>query len=407
MAFAKTTTYLKLRKMRKFYRILQGGMSAGKTIAVLLFLVSYAQNHKGERITVVSATANQLRDGAMRDFRDILAAQKLEPFFEFRATDKIFIYTPTETEIQFLALDDEMKARGARRDVLFVNEANRLKYKLFDQLSSRTRKFCIIDFNPSSRFWAHDELLKKFRDDCDFQIFTYKDNERLSAREVKNIESHDHNSNWWRVYGEGQIGELESNIFKGWTALDELPKNAELENYGLDFGFEHPTALTAIYRDADGLIFCEMIYQSNLTPEAIVATVTDVVSRNGDASIICDGARPEIISQMKMAGLRAVPANKNAGSVLRGIGQIQDLKNVRYIGKNIEREYLSYAWREKADGTKIEEPVKMNDDAMDSIRYAVDDLTAAKKREDAIAKQWEGFAGSDEDDFRENDLTMF
>ena len=90
-----------------------------------------------------------------------------------------------------------MKARGARRDALYVNEANRIGYETFDQMASRTRRFVILDYNPSSRFWVHDELLAKYKGETDFQISTYLDNEALSASEIRNIERHDHASNWW------------------------------------------------------------------------------------------------------------------------------------------------------------------------------------------------------------------
>lgn len=397
MAFAQTTALEKLESMTRFYRVLQGGMSAGKTIAVLLYLINYLQTNREKLISVASGSAPQLRTGALRDFENILKAQNLMPFFDWQKTTNTFTYLPTDSQIEFIALDDETKARGARRDVLFVNEANRVGQATFDQMASRTREFVIIDFNPSWRFWAHD-LVKKQANDTNFMIFTYRDNEALSEREVANIESHDRNSNWWRVYGEGQIGELENNIFKGWLPVDGLPADAVLQNFGLDFGFEHPTALTAIYRDSDGYIFSEKLYESHLTPTQIVAKVSALV---GDNTVICDGARPEIIAQLRENKVRAIAANKDAGSVLRGIGQIQDFKSVRYLGKNIEREFLSYAWREKADGTKIEEPVKLNDDAMDSIRYAVDDLVAADKRQAAVdhdLAEYQKLSGNNADD---------
>jgi len=371
----------------KRFRVAQGGASAGKTVAILLYLIAYAQNNNDKLISVVSRTYPHLRTGAMRDFKNILHSQGLEPYFEASLTTSTWTYLPTGSQIEFFGADDAAKVRGPRRDVLFVNEANNLPWETFDQLATRTREFIIIDYNPTARFWAHDELLRKFSDSTDFAIFTYKDNEALSDSEKFAIESHDHNSNWWRVYGEGQIGELENNIYKGWQAVDELPDGAQLARYGVDFGSVHRTAIVAAYELPDGALFVDEKYYAPI-PEisgyvpALAASVDDKT-----IPIVCDTARLEIIREFSANGYRAVDANKNAGSVLRGISQING-KKIFYRGKNIEREYLSYAWREKSDGTKIEEPVKLNDDAMDAIRYAVDDIVAADSRAQAIAHQW-------------------
>lgn len=389
MAYAETSVYRTIKNWTARYQVAQGGISAGKTVAILMMILLWCQQpeNAGKLFSVVSRTYPHLRSGAMRDWRAILKTQNATAWFDVMETVSTWTYRPTGAVVEFFGADDENKVRGPRRDALYVNEANNISWEVFDQLAARTRDFIVIDYNPTSRFWAHNELAKLARGNLDFAIFTYRDNEALSASEREAIEAHERGTNWWRVYGEGQIGELENNIFKNWAAIDDLPAGAELERFGLDFGFEHPTALISVWRDAEGLIFREEIYASGLTPERIVAQVAAVDNIQG-APIICDGARPEIIAQMRMAGLRAVAANKDAGSVLRGIGEVQDLKNVRYIGRNIEREYLSYAWRQKADGAKIEEPVKLNDDALDAIRYAVDDLTAENTRAAAIKQQW-------------------
>ena len=66
---------------------------------------------------------------------------------------------PNGTIIEFFSCD-MMGALGARRDVLYINEANRITWETFSQLEIRTRSKIIIDFNPVNEFWAHRELLK-------------------------------------------------------------------------------------------------------------------------------------------------------------------------------------------------------------------------------------------------------
>ena len=372
----KTTTYRKLLNLTKFYRILQGGMSSGKTIACLMYALVYAQNYDGRLFTIATDTVPNLRNGASRDWERVLAESNERNNFDYRATENIWTYKPTGTRIEFLALDDPLKARGARRDALYVNEANRLRYDTFDQLASRTRDFVIIDFNPSGRFWAHDELLRHYRSECDFFITTYKDNEALSPREVRNIERHDHNSNWWRVYGLGQIGELENNIYSGWVTVDSIPEDARLLIYGLDFG-DHPdpTAMVGIWRKDDDYYIEQLVYQADTLVSTLGGMIEDIVHSHGDRPIICDygGGGNTLIRELQSRGLQAVPADKSAAkgesSVLEGISELQQLRNVHIVGKDLEREYLSYQHRTTRQGVVLPTPQDGNDHLMDATRY--------------------------------------
>ena len=78
-------------------------------------------------------------------------------------------------------------------------------------------------------------------------------------------------------------------------------------------------------------------------------------------------------SSQPFARQAIVGADKNAGSVLRGIDKVQQ-KHIIYEGKDLEREYLSYAWRKTRGGEVLNEPQDGNDHLMDALRYAIDDL---------------------------------
>lgn len=218
------------------------------------------------------------------------------------------------------------------------------------------------------------------RRDVAFIKVTYKDNEALDEVTVNAIEMRrgDGTSNWWRVYGLGEIGSLEGNVYEGWTKLDEVPEGARLVRYGLDFGFSNDeTALVAIYEVEDGLIIEEIIYEKGILPSKYSELLK---SHNIDPTvlIVADGARPEIIAEIEQAGYMIIAANKDAGSVKRGIDRVKDRK-IYYIGENLEREFLTYAWRKKrSTGETLDVPQDGNDHLMDALRYAVDDLSEPK-----------------------------
>lgn len=365
-----------------FYKVIQGGMSSGKTYAIMTALLAgYMPAHPDCLITVVGQTYGHLQDGAIRDMKNIL--KELDYWFPemWNTTAKTLTFLNGAT-LEFRSLDN-MTARGPRRNVLFVNEANGINYETFQELSGRTKDFCIIDFNPTAEFWAHTELCKRFKDRTTFDIFTFADNEAIGEMELENILQHkpkagEKPSNWWLVYGLGQIGSLEGNVYSGWIGGD--PSQGQLICYGLDFGFSNDeTALVGIYDMESGETGVEeLLYQKGLLGSQYCATL-EKIGVDASKVIVCDSARPEIIAELRKGGYRAIPADKNKGSVLRGIDAVSQ-RQIVYAGKHLQQEYFSYAWRKKRSGEIIDEPQDGNDHLMDALRYAIDSLSQPRKQ---------------------------
>lgn len=380
---AITTAQKKIEKTlwaKTFYKVIQGGMSAGKTYAILTLLISYCQSYIDSLVTVVGLSYPHLEAGSIRDFKKIMKEVNGWDDDAWNKSAKTYTFS-NGSVLEFKSID-RMSARGPRRDVLFVNEANGITYEVFQELAGRTKDFVIVDFNPSAKFWAHEKLVEGLASDTTYITLTYKDNEALSAREVANIESHkpkagEEPSNWWVVYGLGQIGTLEGNVYSGWAynSMDVIIGHGKLVRYGLDFGFSNDeSALVAVYEMEDGKLgLVEKLYRKGL----LGSEYGEVLRRNEiDPSvlIVADSARPEIIAEIKNAGFRCIGADKNAGSVLRGIDRVSQ-RQIVYCGDNLKREYLSYAWRKKRSGEILDEPEDGNDHLMDALRYAVDDLS--------------------------------
>lgn len=381
MAIARTTSLTKIEQALyepTFYKIIQGGMSASKTFSILELLVGYAESYPDSLISVVGMSYPHLSTGAIRDFTKIMKETNRWNPAQWNSTSHIYTFK-NGSVLEFLSVD-KMSARGPRRDVLFVNEANGLSFEVFQELAGRTRDFVIIDYNPSAKFWAHEELIEKHPDDVSFLILTYKDNEALSAREVENIEAHrpkagEEPSNWWTVYGLGQIGSLEGNVYSGWveSSLEEITKG-RLVRYGLDFGFSNDeSAMVAVYDLGENRLgVVEKLFEKGIL-NSQYAEKFNVAQVDPSVLIVADSARPEAIAEIRSNGFRIVGADKNAGSVLRGIERVSE-KQIYYVGENLKREYLSYAWRKKRTGEILDEPQDGNDHLLDALRYAVDDL---------------------------------
>lgn len=363
--------------MLKRIRAVQGGTSASKTISILLYLINSAQSDKTPTLTsIVSESFPHLKRGVMRDFLSILTSHNYFRDERWNKTDSIYTFE-TGSRIEFFSADQPDKVRGPRRDRLFINEANNVPYEAFDQLEVRTKNFIFIDWNPTNEFWFYTEVLNK-RDDVEHITLTYKDNEALDAQIVRSIEQRRSNTNWWRVYGEGQLGVSENRIYKDWQIIDVIPHEARLERYGMDFGYTNdPTAIVAIYRYNGGFIFDEITYQKGLSNKQIADTLNNVEK----SLVIGDGAEPKSIDEIKSYGVNIIASKKGQGSINQGIQFVQDQRvSITKRSHNINKEYRNYLWLTDRDGRVTNTPEDGFNHAMDAIRYGLETYRTVEDR---------------------------
>lgn len=367
----------------KRIRAVSGGTSASKTISILVWLIDYAQSVPNQVITIVAESVPHLKLGAIRDFTNIMLHSGYWDENDWNKSNYTYSFH-NQTIIEFISFDKFGKAHGPRRDVLFINEANNIPYNIADQLITRTRKIVWMDWNPSEEFWFYTEMLPK-RQDIDFLTLTYKDNEALDAISIQEIESHRDNKRWWTVYGEGKLGDNEEKIYKDWAFIDEIPHEARLIRYGLDFGYTNdPTAIIAIYEYNGGFIFDEVCYQKGLSNKSIY----DIMQNIPKALVIADSAEPKSIDELKGYGLNVIGAVKGAGSVYQGIQFVQDKRcSVTNRSINTIKAYRNYFFKKDRDGRILNEPddsVHEWSNAMDAIRYGFSGYI--EKRDDSFRR---------------------
>ena len=373
--FVLTSSTKKLAKMTKRIRGVCGGTSAGKTISILQILISKAQKDKRPTLTsVVSESFPHLKKGAMRDFKNIMQEHGYWKESSWNATDSIYTFE-TGSKIEFFSADQPVKVRGPRRDRLFINECNNVAYEAYDQLEVRTNLEVWLDWNPTYEFWFYTEVLEK-RDDVDFITLTYKDNEGLPESIVQTIEARKENKQWWKVYGKGELGEVEGKIYKGWKIIDEVPHEARLEGYGLDFGYSNdPTAIVAVYYYNGGYILDEVLYRKGMSNQQIATFMNNQIF----GIIVADSAEPKSIDELRLYGLSVAPAKKGPGSILQSINYVQEQSiSVTKSSINLIKEYRSYLWQTDKDGKIINVPEGGFDHALDAVRYKLSSVLKPK-----------------------------
>jgi len=367
--FKETTATKRILKLNKRIRAVCGGTSASKTISILLYLIALAQSDKKPTLTsIVAESIPHLKRGAIRDFKNILQSHHYWRDKNWNATDSVYTFE-TGSKIEFFSSDNGDKLRGARRDRLFINEANNNTLEAFNQLEVRTKEFCFLDWNPTNEFWFYSDILNK-REDLDFITLTYLDNEALDEQIVKAIEARKNNKGWWQVYGLGQLGEVEGKIYKGWQIIDEIPHEARLERYGLDFGYSNdPTSIVAIYKYNGGFIFDEICYQKGLSNKQIA----DILINSPRALVVADSAEPKSIDELKLYGVNVLPSLKGQGSVNKGIQFIQDQRiSITKRSVNGLKEYRNYLWKVDKEGRIINTPEDIFNHFLDAVRYGLD-----------------------------------
>jgi phage terminase large subunit len=374
MSFVYTTAIGKLRKLSKRIKIVRGGTSAGKTFGILPVLIDRATKQSGLEISVVAETIPHLRRGAMKDFIKIM--QATNRFFDSNWNRSLLTYRfANGSFIEFFSAEQPDKLRGARRNILYINECNNVDFESYSQLAIRTSDEIWLDYNPVAQFWVDTELAND--PDAEMIVLTYKDNEALSESIIKEIEkakdkaaTSDYWANWWRVYGLGEIGTLQEVVFSEWNQIDVIPKDARLVGYGLDFGYTNdPTAVIAAYKMDNKYYFDEVLYQKGLTNSEIANHLKSLNVDKGQY-IICDSAEPKSIQELANYGFKVEGAQKGADSIRISIDALKrDRFYVTKSSTNLIKELRSYTWAKDKQGNVQDKPVDYMNHAIDAVRY--------------------------------------
>ncbi len=305
----------------------------------------------------------------MRDFLNIMQTHKYFKDDRWDKTNSIYTFE-TGSKIEFFSVDQSEKVRGARRERLFINEANNIKFSAFEELEVRTKDFIFLDYNPTNEFWLFTDVIPK-RTDWEQIILTYKDNEALSKEIVDSIEQRMNRKDWWQVYGLGLLGVIEGRIYKDWAIIDEIPHEARLERYGLDFGYSNdPTSIVAIYYYNGGYILDQITYQKGLSNKQIA----DILKEHQTALVIADSAEPKSIDEIASYGISIVGAEKGKDSVRNGISVVQSQRiSVTKRSVDIIREFRNYLWLKDKDDKFVSpnQPEGGFDHSLDAIRYGL------------------------------------
>jgi phage terminase large subunit len=344
------------------FLINQGGSRSSKTYSLCQLLIVYCLSHSNKVVSIVRKTFPALRATVMRDFFEVLKDLDLYEKSNHNMSENIYRFA-NGSIVEFFSVDDEQKIRGRKRDIGWCNEANELWFEDFQQLNMRTESKLIFDYNPSeSASWLYDlpeseSILIKS---------TYKDNPFLPEsikRQIEDLQRTD--EALYQIYALGEKAVSKLNIYSNWTFVKHREPRFVNFVYGLDFGYNHPTALVKVYYCDKDIYIEPIIYESYLTTTQLIERF-DQLGIDKYADILADYSRPEIIAELQTAGYNVGNANK---VVKKGIDNVKTFGVFAEDYPPLKKEYDNYKWKKVGD-IITDEPVKLFDDAMDAVRYA-------------------------------------
>lgn len=345
---------------------LRGGTRSSKTYNTLIWWIWKLKHETGCILTIARNTMPALKASAMRDFFEILDRMGLYQESSHNKTSNE--YTFNGNLIEFIGVDQSERVRGRKRDYLFLNEANENTLESFRQLALRTTQRIVLDYNPSEPFsWIYDDV--ETRDDCDLFVTTYKDNPFLEDAVVNEIERlKDADQEYWNIYGLGQIGTGSARVYSHWRIIEphEWPDGGQTV-FGLDFGYNNPSALTEVRFYDNTLYWRERLYEAKLTNSDLIERLK-LMPDVRRSPIIADCAEPQRIEELSRAGFKVQPAFKSVKDTVDYV-KSKPLR-IHPESTNLIREIKRYSWKTDKNGVLTDDVVKFDDHCCDAGRYA-------------------------------------
>jgi len=356
-----------------------GGAGSGKSFSTAQHTILRALEENNKRILITRKTLPALRVSCLQLIKDLLSEYEIP--YELNKSE--LEMKVGNNQILFKSLDNPEKIKSSEFNYIWAEEATELTHQDYLQLRLRLRRKnelknqLIMTLNPIDQFhWIRTQILDvPNKDVASFQS-NYKINPFLSREYIEQLEGlADIDENYYRIYALGEWGVLQNLIYSNWDVVDRAPDNYDEIVCGLDFGYIHPTALIEVRIKENEAWARELIYQTHLTNNDLIELMKDKVDKH--VSIYADSAEPQRIQEIYQAGFNIYPAEK---SVSFGINRVKQYKiHVLSDSINLIKELRSYKWREDKDGKILEEPVKFNDDAVDSLRYSLASISKKQK----------------------------
>ncbi|MER2119223.1 MAG: PBSX family phage terminase large subunit [Solibacillus sp.] len=365
--------------------VASGAKRAGKTFVFILLFLMHIAKYEGQGLSFIigGATQASIRRNILDDMEAILGKE-----LKLNKSNAITVFGNKVYCFDGAQSDSWKKARGFTAAGALLNEGTALHDMFVKEVISRCSyqgARVLIDTNPENP--AHS--VKKDYIDKDGQVlkngrvnirafhFTLFDNDRLDPEYVESIVASTPSGMFTDRDIHGQWVAAEGVIYKDFyknvhyiSSEEFAEKNIVSYFAGVDWGYEHHGSIVVLAEDDRGDLFlCEEHAHQHKEIDDWVVIAKDVKERYGNINFYCDTARTEHIERFRRERLRAIYAKKSVVAGIEAVARRFKLHKLFIVEDRVKRfdeEIYMYAWNDKTG-----EPVKVFDDVLDALRYAL------------------------------------
>lgn len=375
------------------------------------------KSHTVARYLLIRARQDKVRVACFREFQNSIAESShqllsdLINFFElydFQITNNSIINTVTGSDFLFKGLwNNEQSIKSIEGiDIAWVEEAQTVSKYSIDVLTPTIRKDKSKIIYTYNRLLEDDPVHMRLVIEGRPNTLVINVNYDVAIKHglmpdviLKEIE--DDKAKRPALYRHKWLGEpnnLERKIYKNWAIIDEIPHEARLERYGLDFGYTNdPAAIVAIYSYNGGFILDELCYRKGMSNK----NIADFLKIHESKLVIADSSEPKSIDEIYSYGINIIGVKKGKDSIRQGIQYVQDQQiSVTKKSVNLLQEYRSYMFTVDHNDRILNEPEEGNDHCMDAVRYGLDGAVRRKKQNERdkiiarfVEEKFDRFAG--------------
>lgn len=388
--------------------LVEGSAGSGKTIFACYKVIFYSLQNKNARIYVYRVTLPSLKKTAWLEIKNILYKYHIQ-FEEKRAEGRIE-FPQTDSIIYFGALDELSKVRSINADLIYIEQGEELTNEPFyvelmlrlgrgdaTKDGDAPSQMIVVVQPESEEHWiykhfheyndvrpeydpetgemikTYDEVLAETKARRKTVHFHYSENSKLPPEtrryydELKNIDYE-----LWLRYSAGKWGKISDVIYPNYDTIVQR-STFDLMTIGGDFGYNNPSCVLLIGWYDDEMYILDEVYETKLLNSELIDLTDDMLFRhrlypeNLDGGWL-DAAEPDRIEEFRQHGYPVEAGIKDVRAKITTTKQTKIHIHPRCT--NTIREIKGYKYKvDKSTGVATDEPVKVNDHAMDSMAY--------------------------------------
>ncbi len=365
---------------RHRFRVVNCGRRTGKTTLAILEMVGKAVYKDDTRICYIAPTYQQARDIAWQELKKIALPAAVD-VNESRLEIRLKTTDGGSSTISLRGWESIDTLRGQRFDFLVIDEIASMRnwdvnWEEVIRPTLTDKKGEVLFISTPKGFNHFYDLYNKQDEDSDYKSFhfTTYDNPYIPPEEIAKAQAEMTEDRFAQEYL-ADFRKTEGLVYKEFDrtrhVFDEAVWNTAERLVSIDWGYTNPSAVYLIERDGDSHYWItQEYYKTQKTTDDIVEYAASLRGNK----YYPDPAEPDRIEMLKRKKLNVMEVSKDIEAGIDAVRELfkADRLHIHKSCVNLISELEIYSYpKKKPDNNEPELPIKENDHALDSIRYAL------------------------------------